>query len=308
MTRQTDNPMNDIAAMQLLGPRERQEDSALHVRLGRGRLIVLADGMGGEPMGHIASMAAVLGFEKGFGVPSDGFENNLTWARRFMDGLAGAMSEMNAAVEAGHGKDGMATTLVAVWADADGLRWINVGDSGIWGTSRSSPWRRPERLSASHRTTFGVSSGLIAGDGQSSRERVARARGCASKVDFHPGVFDNLWGSLVFVASDGLDVLADLEASRGHYWYPESIRQQVEAAERARMWTGVLESQNPQRFLDAVIAELTEDVARDNTTVIALRLPAEGRFKNIARPPEDYEPVKGAPDREVLGPELPKVC
>ena len=297
--------MNDIAAMQILGPRERQEDSALHVRLGRGRLIVLADGMGGEPTGHIASMAAVLGFEKGFGVPFDGFENNLTWARRFMDGLAGAMNAMNAAVEAGHGKDGMATTLAAVWADPDGLRWINVGDSGIWGRTRSSSWRRPERLSASHGSTFGVSSGLIAGDGQSTHERLERAGYCASKIDFHPGMFDSLWGSLVFVASDGLDVLADREAYRGHYWFPEAIRQQDEAAERARMWTDMFRNQNPQRFLEAVKSELTGDVARDNATVIALRLPAEGRFKNIARRPDDYKPVTDAPDREVLGPALP---
>ena len=153
---------------------------------------------------------------------------------------------------------------------------------------------------------LGVSSGLIAGDGQSSRERLARARGCASKIDFHPGVFNRLWGSLVFVASDGLDVLADMEAYRGHYWFPESIRQQDEAAEqRARMWTDMFRNQNPQRFLEAVKAELTEDVARDNTTVIALRLPAEGRFRNIARMPEDYEPVTDTPVRELLGPGLP---
>ena len=110
-----DNRLNDVAAMQILGPRERQEDSALHVRLGRGRLIVVADGMGGEPAGHIASMAAVLGFEKGFGAPGeqlDGFQNNLTWAGRFMDGLAGALDAMNAAVEEGRGSYGMATTLL----------------------------------------------------------------------------------------------------------------------------------------------------------------------------------------------------
>ena len=297
--------VNDVAAMQILGPRERQEDSALHVRLGRGRLIVLADGMGGEPMGHIASMAAVLGFEAGFGVPSDGVENNMVWAQRFLDGLRGALDAMNAAVEAGHGRDGMATTLAAVWADPDGLRWINVGDSGIWGRMRSASWGRPERLSASHSSTFGVSSGLVAGDGLSVHERLERAKYCASKIDFHPGVFNRLWGSLVFVASDGLDVLADREAYRGHYWFPESIRQQDEAEDRARMWTDTFRNQNPQRFLEAVKAELTEDVARDNTTVIALRLPAEGRFNNIARRPEDYRPVTDAPDREVLGPELP---
>lgn len=53
--------LNDVASMRILGPRGRQEDSALHVRLGRGRLIVVADGMGGEPAGDIASMADAPG-------------------------------------------------------------------------------------------------------------------------------------------------------------------------------------------------------------------------------------------------------
>ena len=33
---QADNWLNDVASMQILGPRERQEDSALHVRLAEG--------------------------------------------------------------------------------------------------------------------------------------------------------------------------------------------------------------------------------------------------------------------------------
>ena len=42
---QVERWLNDVASMQILGPRQRQEDSALHVRLGRGRLIVVADGI-----------------------------------------------------------------------------------------------------------------------------------------------------------------------------------------------------------------------------------------------------------------------
>ena len=44
---------------------------------------MVADGMSGEPAGDIASMSAVLGFEKGFGIPADDIETNMVWAQRF---------------------------------------------------------------------------------------------------------------------------------------------------------------------------------------------------------------------------------
>ena len=292
-----DNRLNDVAAMQILGPRERQEDSALHVRLGRGRLIVVADGMGGEPAGHIASMAAVLGFEKGFGAPADGFQNNLTWAGRFMDGLAGALDAMNAAVEEGRGSYGMATTLAAVWVDPDGIRWINVGDSGIWGPDAGGGSQRPARLTGRHGRGNWVQSGLIAGDGRTSHERSHRAEYCASKIDLHPGTLDVSGGRMVIVASDGIDVLEGP-------WTLDTYEGTPESREQARMWKDMYRRGNPQQFLAAVEGALSDGEARDNTTAIAIRTSVEwmrkyGRF-------EDYEPVTSAPDREVLGTELPE--
>lgn len=299
---QVESWLNDVASMQILGPRERQEDSALHVRLGRGRLIVLAYGMGGEPAGDIASMAAVLGFEKGFGIPADGFENNMAWATRFMDGLRGALDAMNAAVEAGHGSDGMATTLVAVWGDSDGIRWLNVGDSGIWGDHSRSPELRPVRLTGRHGTGNRVASGLIAGDGNTDHDRSFRAGLCASKIDFHPGTFEVSSGSMVIVASDGIDVL---DETYGKYWQYDSYRGSQEDREQGGMWEDLFHHRNPQQFLAAVEGALTVEDAKDNTTAVAIRTSVEqmreyGKFKG-------YKPVTGTPDREVLGPELPGV-
>ena len=298
---QVESWINDVASMQILGPRERQEDSALHVRLGRGRLIVVADGMGGEPAGDIASMSAVLGFEKGFGTPTDGFENNLRWARRFMDGLAGALDAMNAAVEAGHGNDGMATTLVAVWVDPDGIRWISVGDSGIWGDHSRSGVLRPVRLTGRHGKGSAVASGLIAGDGNTDYERSFRAGFSASKIDLHPGTFEVSSGSMVIVASDGIDVLAD---NFRRHWQQDLYRGSPEDKLVGRMWQKLFLRRNPQQFLAAAEATLAEDgIATDNTTAIAIRTSVE-RMRSFGEF-EDYEPVTGAPDREVLGPELP---
>ena len=296
---QADNWLNDVASMQILGPRERQEDSALHVRLGRGRLIVVADGMGGEPAGDIASMSAVVGFEKGFGVPSDSFESNMVWAQRFLDGLRGALDAMNAAVEAGHGAEGMATTLAMVWADPDGLRLMNVGDSGIWGSHSNSRSLTPVRLTSRHGTGHRVSSGLIAGDGHSHTERLERAGLCASRISFHPGIFKVSTASMVIVASDGIDVL---DEHRKH-WNQSTYGGSQEDRDQRRMWEDVFLHRNPQQFLAVVESTLTDGVAKDNTTAIAIRTSVE-RMRKYGDF-EDYEPVTDAPDREVLGPELP---
>ena len=300
MTRD-DNWLNDVASMQILGSRGRQEDSALHVRLGRGRLIVVADGMGGEPAGDIASMAAVLGFEKGFGAPANGFENNMTWAMRFMDGLRGAQDAMNAAVDKGHGCDGMATTLVAVWADSDGLRWINVGDSSIWGAHSRSSYSRPVRLTGRHGEGNWVQSGLIAGDGNSAYDRSFRAGFCASKIDFHPGTFEASSGSMVIVASDGIDALAD---TPDQHWQQDLYRGSPEDMEQGRMWQDLFLHRNRQHFLAAAEDALAGGVAKDNTTAIAIRTSVED-LRKLGGAFKDYKPLTEAPEREVLGPELP---
>ncbi len=283
--------LGDVAALQTLGSRKRQEDSALHVRLGRGRLIVVADGMGGEPAGDIASMAAVLGFERGFGTPADGHEPNIVWVRRFTDGLTGALDAINAAAESGHGQDGMAATLSALWVDSDGVRWLNVGDSGIW-TLPAINGIGPGRLTESHSQGWGVQSGLLAGHGHGARTQADLARYCVSQIDIQPGPRETPSGAIVLAASDGFDVLVD---SRRRYGGPPESR------EEARVWEEVYRHKNPARFLEGVEGVLAES-ARDNTTVIAIRTSVDRTYTRF----EDYEPVSGAPDREVLGPELPE--
>ena len=125
--------MADVAAFQILGPRRRQEDAALHVRHGRGRPARRRRRHGRRACGRTSpAMSAVLGFEKGFGAPPDEAQDNMQWATRFIDGLRGALDAMAEALARGDGADGMATTLAAVWADPDGMRWLSVGDSGIW--------------------------------------------------------------------------------------------------------------------------------------------------------------------------------
>ena len=274
-------PMADVAAFQILGPRRRQEDAALHVRHGGGRLLVVADGMGGEPAGDVASMAAVLGFEKGFGVPPDEPEDNMRWATRFMEGLRGALDAMAQALARGEGADGMATTLAAVWADPDGIRWLSVGDSGIW---EGDEWKAPTRLNRRHGEGNWVGSGLMAKAGPFRAGSIA-AQFCVTEIDLHPGPRDVSPRKLVFVGSDGMDVLESSDRPGGwNKW-----------GEMPAEWQRPFRDMNPRDFLAHVESVLTAGAANDNTTAIALRMPGRSTRAN------EYVPVSDAPDREVLG-------
>ncbi len=281
--------MADVAAFQILGPRKRQEDAALHVRIGRGRLLVVADGMGGEPAGDVASMSAVLGFEKGFGVPPDEPEDNMRWAIRFLDGLRGALDGMAEALARGEGADGMATTLAAVWVEPHGMRWLSVGDSGIWtGTTFGRIF--PTRLNRRHGEGNRVDSALMASAGPFRSASIA-AEYCVSEIDLHPGLH-YVSSGLILVASDGLDVLANPDVPGGWTRGPG-----LQDARLPEDWYRAFHDMNPRDFLSHVESVLLAGAANDNTTAIALRPPAAGGTKWA----EKYVPVSDAPEREVLG-------
>ena len=279
-------PMADVAAFQILGPRRRQEDAALHVRHGRGRLLVVADGMGGEPAGDVASMSAILGFERGFGAPPDEPEDNMRWAIRFMDGLRGALDGMADALARGDGADGMATTLAAVWMDPDGMRWLSVGDSGIW-QGDAVGVRAPKRLNGRHGEGNWVASGLMAKAGP-FRAGSIEAQFCVTEIDLHPGPLDVSPGGLIIVGSDGMDVFEAMDTPGG---WMEGGETRIPAE-----WSKAFRDMNPRDFLSRLESVLTAGVAADNTTAIALRTPMRHRTRA-----EGYVPVSDAPDRQVLG-------
>jgi PPM family protein phosphatase len=115
------------------GKRERQEDFNALARLLPGTaetapdILVVADGMGGQAAGDVASQAAVQNFlESG----RTGLERSA--AQRLRDGLNQANAAVGQQAAADPARAGMGTTLVAVELRGDTAHWISVGDSPFY--------------------------------------------------------------------------------------------------------------------------------------------------------------------------------
>jgi serine/threonine protein phosphatase PrpC len=120
-------PEIDFAGREIQGRRDRQEDFYAFEVLGEDRLLlVLADGVGGQAAGELASRAAVTGFMDGFAA------STLPEPQRFSAALALANRRIAEAIdEHPEKRSTMATTLLAVLVAGPALHWISVGDSPL---------------------------------------------------------------------------------------------------------------------------------------------------------------------------------
>ena len=136
--------MHDEGMMQ--GRRSQQEDDygvfELPPELEAGRLLlVLADGMGGEQAGALASALAVRGFVETYDIiPSATIPERLERTLHHVNGRLALEVAANPHLR------GMGCTLLAVVLAEEALYWISVGDSPLW------LWRRGRlrRLNQDH--------------------------------------------------------------------------------------------------------------------------------------------------------------
>jgi serine/threonine protein phosphatase PrpC len=189
------------------GSRAYQEDSWALRRLGDGALLaVLADGMGGHAGGAVASRLVVGAFlmaiERG-------------------GSLGDALNSANAAVGEAARRDpaleNMGTTLVAVVAQDDEVRWISVGDSPLYRATRG----QLERLNADHSMVPQIEA--LAERGIITAEEAARHPG---RHTLREAVMGNPLtlidegrrglepGDRLLVCSDGIETLAHAEIAR----------------------------------------------------------------------------------------------
>ncbi len=166
-------------------------------------LAVLADGMGGHVSGQIASQIACDRFIEAFA------ENAGDLGPRMAHALDGANAAIARKVNSEPDHKGMGCTLVAVYLDDEGLRWVSVGDSALL-LLRDA---QLHRLNADH--SHGAvldkqaSEGIISKEAaeSDSRRRALRSALTGERIplqEIHAQVLQLHAGDKLIVASDGL--------------------------------------------------------------------------------------------------------
>ena len=117
----------DFHSISDIGARGNQEDSEKTNYSNDGLLLVLADGMGGHEAGEVASSLAVVNFEKAFLNLSQ-----LTVNQRLIAALQSANDSISNKIDSNPKFDGMGTTLLATYINANKLEYVSVGDSPLF--------------------------------------------------------------------------------------------------------------------------------------------------------------------------------
>lgn len=297
-------PLAYVYALQASqGARSRQEDHAAVWQpetLPEGAktyplLAVLADGMGGHVSGQVASQIACDQFIAEFAEDSGDLGPRMA---RALDGANAAIAN-KVSSEPDH--QGMGCTLVAVYLDDVGLRWVSVGDSALL-LLRDG---KLHRLNADH--SHGAlldkqaAEGIISKDAaeSDSRRRALRSALTGERIplqEIHAQVLELRVGDKLIVASDGLLTLTGDEIAN-------------------------VTEQFASNATDALAERLIDDVngkklpRQDNTTVIAVSvnesdgappvISAPVQSSSIASEAATAHPGDAPSDHRILGLRVP---
>ena len=202
----------DIAAAQIDGARDYQEDAFLVTYLGEratqnGSLLIVADGMGGHAAGNVASNMAVQTFNR---------EVVTHFPCDDMPGiLRGAVDQANQSIQETvretQALKGMGCTFVAVVIDDDEVYWVSVGDSHLYLVRDGELFK----LNADH--SYGGFLDRMAAQGTPVEAEAGFSRNMLmsaltgepiAEVDCPPTPVQVQAGDRLVIASDGLDTLS----------------------------------------------------------------------------------------------------
>lgn len=251
-------PEIDFAGRQVHGSRETQDDYYGFCPLAAetdgfdGLLLVLADGMGGYKGGATASRIIVESFIENFcfsrGTISERLLSSLRASRRSL------LEEIARHDESfGH----MGSTLVAVVRSAEGLRWVSVGDSGLY-LFRDGAVRR---INADHSMAPLIADMVARGEmteeeGARHPDRHALRSAIAARplveYELRDQPFELERGDIVYAATDGLASLT-----------PEEVTERLQTNAR----------QSAEHIATALLIAINElgRKKQDNTTVAVIR-------------------------------------
>jgi protein phosphatase len=237
------------------GARSYQEDAA-EVREAAGNLTAaLADGMGGHAGGALASGVACMYFLQAFAMSS---------APEVRSRLAEALDVANQAIahetEVEPALAGMGCTLIGAAFGPDGLEWVSVGDSPLYLVRKGEIVLLNEDHSLAPEIDRLAESGKISWEAARAdpRRHVLRSALTGAEMDLvdrsqRPLALEA--GDVVVLASDGIH--------------------SISSADIARVVTG---AETVAAAADALLAavEAAGDAYQDNTTVVVVRVPADG--------------------------------
>jgi serine/threonine protein phosphatase PrpC len=226
----------DVGYALAQGSRHNQEDSLGFRYYADGALLaVLADGMGGHAGGEVASELAVKVFGEVFPQVSGTIPERLTQALRSTN------QQLCRRAETSRDLQTMGSTLVAVYAQAESIHWLSVGDSLLYRMSAS----QLQKLNASH--TLGERFRQLLEQGQVSQKEydtlekphaLTSALGLEKLHEIDLNTCALQAGDSVLIASDGLLTLDDsslanvLKASAG--WSAQTVADKLLQAVLAR--------------------------------------------------------------------------
>jgi protein phosphatase len=245
--------------------RRENEDSAF----ARAPLFVVADGMGGAQAGEVASRIAVEVFEQGL---SDSGNAEERLAQRVRE----ANTKIHERSLAEHGREGMGTTITAIWLEDSEVSIAHVGDSRAY-LFRDGELRR---LTQDHTLVDElVRRGKLTEQQAAEhpqRSIITRALGPEPDVDVDTVTYTVRAGDVLLLCSDGLTSMIS----------EELVAETLASA-------GSLDAAATQ-----LIAEANEAGGRDNITVVAVRL----EETDEEMPPEEATMIAPPAERPASSP------
>ncbi|WP_227446535.1 protein phosphatase 2C domain-containing protein [Cognatishimia sp. F0-27] len=210
-------PLADVATAVALGRRDRQEDAVVadFADGAETGLAVLSDGMGGHDDGDLASriiVSEVFGALCVSGRPDAALRGDVS--ARLHDAVQAANRSLHHQVASGTGQPGMGGTLITTVIEKSSLRWISIGDSGLYLFRDGTLTRLNEIHSLAPQIDKLVQQGAI--DAETARTHPQRAcltsalvGSAIARIDCPADPVPLCGGDIVLMASDGLDVLED---------------------------------------------------------------------------------------------------
>lgn len=256
----------DVHKADDIGARSEQQDTAEFARLNdpaNSELIVLADGVGGQTGGAVASRLAVDTFLEA--AAAGVFDDEPAQRDSLLTIMHKANNRIQERTEADPGLEGMATTLVAAIISSDNIKWISVGDSHLY-LMRGGALRK---LNEDHSyTAMLVKAGTYkAGDPELDQYRSVIASAISGDevkyIDL-PKLAEPLEpGDILLAASDGLDTLNESHIEALLYEKRETSPQDMSGA-----------------LVDAV--KRAAAPSQDNVSVIVARLEGKAATTSTA--------------------------